>query len=31
VQETEQAPVVAKKKNKKQDVQPAALKEKTNK
>jgi len=31
VQETEQAPMVAKKKNKKQDVQPAALKEKTNK
>jgi len=31
VQETEQTPVVAKKKNKKQEVQPAALKEKTNK
>jgi len=31
VQETEQAPVVAKKKNKKQEVQPAALKEKTSK
>lgn len=31
VQETEAAPVVAKKKNKKSEVQPAALKEKTNK
>jgi len=31
VQETEQAPVVAKKKGKKPEVQPAALKEKTNK
>jgi len=31
VQETEQAPVVANKKSKKQEVQPAALKEKTSK
>src|SRR5207248_11631668 len=31
VQESEQAPVVANKKSKKQEVQPAALKEKTSK